>query len=812
MTPRSETYFRDLVEAVPGWLWGASLDGSIEYFSAKGLSYAGVTAEMVSTWGWVSALHPDDRAAAGRAFDDALSQQKELDVLARFRRYDGDYTWLRVQGALVRDAAGSAVRWAGSAVDGADIAKQRKTEEEIDLARRAQNRFELAIHAARFGVWEFDMPDGNIDNAKSNFFNIWEVLGYDPSEAPEQFAEQVKFDTMHPDQRESFGALMREFLKGPESHFEAELRQCMKGGEIRTSLIRGIAVREPSGKPTRFAGSVIDISELKATEAALRDAQKAAEAANRAKGEFLANVSHEIRTPMNAILGMTELTLDSSLTEHQRSLLNTVKSAADGLLVIINDLLDFSKIEAGKLEIQTVPFSLRSVLGETMRALATRAHRKGLELVGDVRSEVPDALLGDPGRLRQVLLNVVGNAIKFTDQGEVIVTVDPDSTASSDARTVGVIVNVRDTGIGISPDMRTKIFRAFEQEDSSTTRRFGGTGLGLSIASHLVSLMGGAIRVDSQPGRGSTFAVSLRFALQTDAPRESTELILDGLRDLRTLVIDDNTTNRHILEEWLASWRMKPFAVGDGLGAMGALWDAAGSEDPYSLILLDSRMPDTDGWALAARIRERSALVAVRIIMLASADLPGDPTRARELGIDSYLLKPVSRDELLETIYRVMSNSSSARREVPVAQPARRALASSTGPLRILVAEDDQFSAQLMVEILAGPGHHVRVAKNGRDAAALAGPEGFDILFLDLHMPGMDGFEVARVVREREGAEGGHLPIVALTARSRKEDHARCLAAGMDDFLTKPIRSPDLFAALERLAKPKRAIDGEPQG
>ena len=805
MTTRSETYLRDLVDALPGWIWGARLDGSIEYFSAAGLAYAGVTEETLGAWSWGSALHPDDRADAGGAFDAAFARQAGFEISARVRRHDGDYTWLRVCGALVRDAEGRPVRWAGSAVDAADVARQRETDEQLDAARRAQNRLELGIHAARFGVWEFDMPDGNIDTAKSNFFNIWEVLGYDPSEAPEQFAEQVKFDTMHPEERETFGPLMREFLKGSESHFEAAIRQCMKGGEIRTSLIRGIAVRDPSGKPTRFAGSVIDISELKATEAALRDAQRAAEAANRAKDEFLANVSHEIRTPMNAILGMTELALDSPLTEHQRTLLSTVKSAADSLLVIINDVLDFSKIEAGKLELDSIPFSLRSVLGETMRALATRAHGKGLELVGDVRSAVPDALIGDPGRLRQVLLNVVGNAIKFTAQGEVIVTIDPDSGDSGDERRVGVIVSVRDTGIGISPDTRTRIFRAFEQEDSSTTRRFGGTGLGLSIASHLVSFMGGSIEVDSQLGHGSTFRVSMRFALQPDAPQRSTDLILDGLRDLRTLVVDDNATHRQILQEWLTSWRMKPSAVADGLAAMDALRDADGSDDPYVLILLDSRMPDADGWALAAQIRERSALVAVRIIMIASADLPGDPARARELGIDAYVLKPVSRDELLETIYRVMGKVGSVTRDAPESQRSPRAAASS-GALRILVAEDNEFSALLMVELLAGRGHHVRVAANGRDAAALAAPESFDILFLDLHMPEMDGFEVARVIREREQVVGGHLPIVALTARSRKEDHARCLAAGMDEFLTKPIRWPDLFAAIERLST-ARAVE-----
>jgi two-component system, sensor histidine kinase and response regulator len=798
---RPETYLHDLVDALPVWIWGATLDGSLEYFSAAGLAYAGVTEDTLSTWSWLSALHPDDESESGRTLEEAFSQQKDFTVVARFLRGRGDYGWLRIRGALVRDAEGRPIRWAGSAVDGTESASQRKTKEQLEEALRARDRLELAIQAARFGVWEFDMPDGDIDAAKSTFFNVWELLGYDPSEAPEQFAAQVEFETTHPEERPSWGDRLRAFLKGSDSHFEAAIRQCTKEGEIRSSLIRGIAVRDQSAKPIRFAGAVIDVNDLKATETAHRDAQQAAEAANRAKDEFLANVSHEIRTPMNAILGMTELTLDSQLTDHQRSLLTTVKSAAESLLVIINDLLDFSKIEAGKLELEKLPFSLRALLGETMRALAPRAHHKGLELVSDVHAQVPDALLGDSGRLRQVLLNIVGNAIKFTERGEVVVTVEPDVSSAVDTRGIPLVVTVRDTGIGIAPEVQTRIFRAFEQEDTSTTRRFGGTGLGLSIASHLVALMQGSISVESNPGRGSTFTVRARVAAQPDAPPRAPEPSLGALRGLRVLVVDDNPTNRHILEEWLVRWQMKPTAVGDGLGAMGALWDAAAADTPYALILLDSRMPDTDGWALAARIRERAPLVAVRIIMLASADLPGNQPRSRELGIDAHLLKPALQEELLETIYRVMGHRAGTQPPVAPALPPPRRLAASTRPARVLVAEDNELSAQLMVELLTGHGHQVHVVTNGRDTAALAVPESFDILFLDLHMPAMDGFEVARMIRDRESGRGEHLPIVALTARSRKVDRARCIAAGMDDFLTKPVRLPELLSAIERLAR-----------
>ena len=467
-------------------------------------------------------------------------------------------------------------------------------------------------------------------------------------------------------------------LRGESPGFTLEKRYLRKDGspvwvELSVSL-----QRDAAGKPAYFIGMVQDISDRKRLEEELRQAKEAAEAANRAKDEFLANVSHEIRTPMNAILGMTELVLDTPLDEDQRQGLKTVKSAADSLLGIINDLLDFSKIEAGKLELVPADFSLRAAVGDTLRALAVRAHKKGLELIYQVQPDVPDALVGDAGRLRQVLLNLVGNAVKFTDEGEVVVRVEIQGDGpppSPGAGEVGLRFTVRDTGIGIPPDQQERIFRAFEQEDTSTTRKYGGTGLGLTIASRLVALMGGTITVDSAPGRGSTFAFTARFGRQPHPPEPVPAQPPVSLHDLPVLVVDDNATNRHILEEWLRGWQMDPTAVGDGMAAMDALWHRAANGRPYALVLLDARMPDADGLAVAAMIRERAELAATRIILLTSGERPGDPARFRELRIDAQLLKPVQQDELLETIYRVMSRSQG--NAPPSAWPTPRQQAST---------------------------------------------------------------------------------------------------------------------------------------
>lgn len=492
---------------------------------------------------------------------------------------------------------------------------------------------------------------------------------------------------------------------------------------------------------------------------------------------------------MNAILGMTELALDSAPSDHQRQLLSTVRSAAKNLLTIINDLLDFSKIESGNLTLDQADFSLRAAVGDTLRALAVRAHRKGLELLCNVHSDVPDALEGDAGRLRQVLMNLVGNAIKFTAKGEV--QVDIEAEASSDEM-VALALIVRDTGIGIARDKQAAIFHAFQQEDSSTTRRYGGTGLGLTISLRLASLMGGGITVASAPGAGSTFRFTARFAhaLRPDA----TAVLPERLSNLRVLVVDDNETNRRILVEWLTSWRMQPASASDATQALAALASAEAAGDPFSLVLLDARMPDTDGVTLAGETRRRWTDRAPRSILLSSDDNGELSTLARDNGVLAYLVKPVQQSELLEAIWAAMNLEHTV--PDPKASGGKR---EPSPALHILVAEDNELNVTLLRELLIRRGHSAQFARDGHTALELALHSEFDLMLLDLHMPGLDGFEVVQGIREDEQGTKQHLRIIALTARSSARDRVRCLAAGMDEFLAKPIEAAAPWATIERL-------------
>jgi two-component system, sensor histidine kinase and response regulator len=801
----SEHRWRSLTEALPQLVWAAAPDGACDYFSTQWTEHTGVAEAGLLGWRWLETLHPEDREPTRQFWLESVAGRHPYDVEYRVCRRDGEYRWFKTRGVPIRDSDGNVFKWFGTCTDITDL---RRTEEAM---RESEERFRGTFENAAVGIAHVDVH-GRFLRVNEK---LCDILGYTREEL---LAEKVQ-DVTFPDDLNADLEQLASILRGEFPSFSRDKRYLRKDGSIVWVAVSVSLQRDAAGRPLYTISVTRDISHRKRLETEFRHAREVAETANRAKDEFLANVSHEIRTPMNAILGMTDLALDTPLSDDQRQCLRTVKSAADSLLGIINDLLDFSKIESGKLELDPADFSLRAAVGDTLRALAMRAHTKGLELVCQVQPDVPDALVGDAGRLRQVLLNLVGNAIKFTEAGEVVVLVRLEIRSIGPIRPIDPIsglpetqlcFEVRDTGIGIPQDQQERIFRAFEQEDTSTTRRYGGTGLGLTIAARLVALMGGTVTVDSAPSRGSTFAFTARFGLQPHPPEPVAVQPPVLLRDLPVLIVDDNATNRHILQEWLRGWQMKPTAVGDGLAALDALWHGAACGRPYALVLLDARMPDVDGLALAAQIRQRPELSATRTILLTSGDPPSNLARFHQLRIDAHLLKPVPQDELLETIYRVMSrtngNAPTAAGPSGGREPAQ-APVPTAAPLRILVAEDNEFNAQLLEQLLGRRGHGVRLATNGREALARVEEGAFDLLLLDVHMPELDGFQVIRAIRERERTAGGHLPVIALTARSRQEDRERCLAAGMDDFLAKPIQAADLGAAIERVVEARPPAD-----
>jgi two-component system, sensor histidine kinase and response regulator len=590
-----------------------------------------------------------------------------------------------------------------------------------------------------------------------------------------------------------------------DGHYTGEITNTRKDGTLFESYLSASVLRDRQGQVLGVMGISRDITERKQAEAALQASKEAAEAANRSKNEFLANVSHEIRTPMNGILGMAELALGTELSVEQREYLELVKVSAEALLGVINDLLDFSKIEAGKLVLDPREFSLRTSLNEAMKTLAVAAYRKGLELVYEVQPEVPDRLIGDVGRLRQIIVNLVGNAIKFTTEGEVVlrITLHPGASCQFLVPTRDTLnacelhVSVADTGVGIPATQQHAIFEPFVQADGSMTRRYGGTGLGLSIAAQLVALMGGRIWVESTVGTGSTFHCTVHLGVQ---PGQSAVLpVSEAMHGLQVLVVDDNTTQRHLLQSLLGYWSMCPILTESGPAALETLRHAAQTGQPFAAVILDAHLPCEGSFAVALWLRQQPALATTPLIVLTAATQAGDRQHWQELHGAVCVTKPIAPAELWEALHQALV---CAKHVTPVSPQSTTPEAKDCQSLRVLLAEDNAVNQHLAVRLLEKRGHTVTVVQDGTEALAAIRRQTFDVVLMDIQMPHMDGLETTRAIRAREQDTATHVPIVAMTAHAMQGDRERCLAAGMDGYVTKPLRPMELFEVIASLTAP----------
>jgi PAS domain S-box-containing protein len=734
-------------------------------------------------------VHPDDRAAVKKriqehAHDFTNVRQNETRLVG----LNGKETFTEVVACSINYLGQPSMQVAYRDISRRKEAEKKLLESKANLA--------AAQRVAHLGSWQRDPID--LDDWTRNPLRwsdeMYRLLGY---QAGEVEATRANLDrVIHPADRERMRELMSAAIREGRP-YSADYRVLLPDGAERNLYSQAeIVYDEQTHKPPKVVGVVQDITERKRAEQELIVTKEAAEAGNRAKSEFVANMSHEIRTPLNGVIGMTDLALETDLTPEQREYLETVKLSADALLGVINDILDFSKIEAGKVELEMEDFNLRDSLEATLKTLALRADQKGLEILCEIAPPVPDFVRGDSNRLRQVVTNLIGNAIKFTGYGEVALNIHVEAEEGDDRI---LHFTVSDTGIGIPAEKQKLIFQPFSQADASTTRKYGGTGLGLTISKRLVGLMGGDMWVESEEGRGTQFHFTARLKKSEKPAAAGTMSPSVSLRGVKVLIVDDNRTNRRILGTMLQRWEMNATSVEDGEEALKQLSSAQDEGDPYALVLTDMHMPKMDGFTLIEQIRQRREFSASIIMMLTSAGHRGDGARCQELGVAAYLLKPIRQTELREAIARVLG-APPGKGAIPLV--TRYSLQDARAPqttLSVLVAEDNAVNQLLAKRLLEKRGHRVTMTANGREALEALAKDRFDLVFMDLQMPEMDGFQATLELREKEKAKQDdfHQPVFALTAHAMKGDQERCLAAGMDGYLTKPILPQELDAVLE---------------
>ena len=704
-------------------------------------------------------------------------------------RKDGSTMWISENARSVLDASGAISYFEGMVED---ITERKRLETELHASKE---NLSALINNIDDSIWSIDagyrLVTFNATFSKSfeEFFRAKVKVG------------DVVIDLLPPDWRPEDIALYDRALAGEKFIVE---RRYLFGEEERYYEISYNPIRA-NDTVSGVAVFSKDITERQCAHIALQSAMVAAESANRLKSEFLANMSHEIRTPMNGVIGMTDLLLMTDLTHEQREFARTVRVSGESLLVVINDILDFSKIEAGKLDLDITEFELREVIDNTMDLLAAQAHSKGLELAAFIRPEVPLQLRGDPGRLRQIVNNLVGNAVKFTSQGEVVVTVSRVSETPTHA-VLGF--EVRDTGIGIDAKGQSRLFKAFSQADGSTTRKYGGTGLGLAISQKLVALMNGEIKVTSEPGKGSSFYFSAEFEKQTIALKSTA---LHDLIDLHVLIVDDNATNREILDHHTRDWKMRSSLSASGAQALDMLRDASGT-DPYDLAILDMQMPEMDGLMLGRAIKADPAIAATRLVMLTSLGNQLDAEDMKEAGIEACVLKPVKQARLFNRIAEIMADHKPIVRKkvqtdaLSIKTPVTPPPAPGRKPVRILLAEDNIINQKVAIGLLNNIGYKADVANNGVEVLAALEVKPYDVILMDCQMPELDGYETTQ--RIRANTKYGALRIIAMTANAMRGESEKCLDAGMDDYLSKPVRLESLRDMLARWMPAEKGLTG----